>query len=560
MADLIDQARAWIAGDPDPDTRAEMERLLESGDPQELAARLGSPLEFGTAGLRGPMGAGPSRMNLAVVIKATAGLAAHLSQHPGGQVVVGFDARPRSKDFAEATAGVLSAHGIPVVHFAEVTPTPLVAFAAKHLAAVAAVVLTASHNPPGDNGYKVYGSNAAQIIPPEDTEIARHIEETGPANEIPRDEDVFDGHHDLVEAVPRSILDAYWSEVSSVRLRNRGSSLSIVYTPIHGVGGKTIGEMFARAGHHQLVMVPEQAEPDGTFPTVSFPNPEEPGALDLARDLGEERDADLILANDPDADRLAAMVASDDGFRLLSGNELGVLIADYLLEGYRDPERPIVASSVVSSPMITLVAAAHGARHEVTLTGFKWIANAGLALEEAGEGRFVFGYEEALGYTVGSVVRDKDGLSAALIFADLAADAGDRGEIVLDRMLALWRAHGIWASAQVSIPGEPDALVAAVDSLASRPPSSLGGRRVADVTDYRKGAESRPPWLGAQDLVELSLGDAGRALVRPSGTEPKLKIYVDLMTPYVDGAENRHEELRRAAAALGKELAGMMGL
>jgi phosphomannomutase len=560
MADLLDQARAWMAADPDPMTKAEMEMLIESGDPQELADRLGSPLEFGTAGLRGAVGAGPSRMNMAVVVKATAGLAAYLGDDPGGPVVVGFDARPRSRDFAEATAGVLSAHGIRVLYFPDVTPTPLVAFAAKHLEAAAAVVVTASHNPREDNGYKVYGSNAAQIIPPEDTEIARLIAETGPANEIPRDEHVFDGHTALVEAVPGSIFDSYWSEVSSLRLRREGSSLSIVYTPIHGVGGKAIAEIFARAGHDHLVMVPEQAEPDGAFPTVSFPNPEEPGTLDLARDLGESQDADLVLANDPDADRLAVMVASDDGLRLLSGNELGVVLADYLLAGHRDQARPIVASSVVSSPMISLVAAAHGARHEVTLTGFKWIANAGLALEEAGDGRFVFGYEEALGYTVGSVVRDKDGLSAALIFADLAADARDHGETVPDRLLSLWAAHGIWGSAQVSIPGEPDALVAAVDSLASRPPSSLGGRPVSEVTDYRKGAESRPAWLGAQDLVELSLGEAGRALVRPSGTEPKLKIYVDLMTPYVDGAESRHQELKREAAALGSELAGMMGL
>lgn len=560
VTDLADEARLWISGDPDPRTRAELEGLIDSGNRTDLMERMGAPLDFGTAGLRGPVGAGPSRMNLAVVIRATAGLAAYLANGGTGLVVVGFDARPQSREFAEAAAGVLSAHGIPVRYFPGVTPTPLVAFAAKHLGATAAVVVTASHNPPQDSGYKVYGPNAAQIIPPTDDEIARRIEEAGPANQIPRDDGVFRGGSDLVERIPDSILDTYWREVDDLRLRDHGSRLSIVYTPIHGVGGATLQELFTRAGHHGLVMVPEQAEPDGTFPTVRFPNPEEPGALDLARALGEERDADLILANDPDADRLAAMVASGDRFRLLSGNELGVLLGDYLLAGYERQERPIVASSVVSSPMMGLVAAARGARHAVTLTGFKWIVNAGLALERAGEGRFVFGYEEALGYTVDGVVRDKDGLSAALIFTDLTADLADRGETIGDRLLGLWGAHGIWASAQVSVPGETDGLVEAVDHLASNPPSSLGEHGVSGITDYRKGAEERPPWLGAQDLIELSLGASGRALVRPSGTEPKLKIYVDMAVPYGDDAFGQRDALEESAGDLGRELAGMMGL
>lgn len=558
MTDLVEEALLWVSADPDPSTRAELEAVIRSGDHEELASRMEPPLEFGTAGLRGPVGAGPARMNLAVVIRATAGLAAFLGDESTGIVVVGFDARPQSRELAEAVAGVLSANGIKVRYFPDVTPTPLAAFAAKYLGAVAAVVITASHNPPGDNGYKVYGANAAQIIPPVDTEIARLIEGAGPASEVPRVVGVFSGSSDLVEGVPETMFDAYWGEVSEVRLRDAGSKLSIVYTPIHGVGGGPLRELFARAGHDGLMMVPEQAEPDGTFPTVSFPNPEEPGALDLARRLAEETDADLVLANDPDADRLAAMVPLAGDFRLLSGNELGILIGDYLLEGYGHPERPIVASSVVSSPMMGLVALARGARHEVTLTGFKWIVNAGLALEEAGEGRFIYGYEEALGYSVGGVVRDKDGLSAALIFTDLAADLADRGQCVVDRLLGLWRAHGIWASAQVSVPGEPGALVEAVDQLASNPPRALGKHPVEEVTDYREGAERRPPWLGAQDLIELSLGRSGRALVRPSGTEPKLKLYVDLAAPYDDDAMTRHHDLRDEAGRVGRELAGTM--
>lgn len=557
VTDLIDRAQAWISVDPDPDTRAELQALIDSEDHDELAARMDGSLQFGTAGLRGEVGAGPNRMNIAVVIRATAGLAAHLADDPG-PVVVGFDARPDSRDFAEAAAGVLTAHGIEVLYFPEVIPTPLVAFAAKHLGASSAIVITASHNPPGDNGYKVYGGNAAQIIPPVDEQIARHIEEAAPAVEIPRQDRVFSGGSERAEPVPDGLFDVYWEEVSGARLRKEGSSLSIVYTPIHGVGGKHLRALFDRAGHDRLAVVKEQAEPDGNFPTVPFPNPEEPGALDLALALGEERDADLILANDPDADRLAAMVATADGFRSLSGNELGVLIGDYLLSGHSGSERPIVASSVVSSPMMARVAVARGAFHAVTLTGFKWIVNAGLALERAGEGRFLFGYEEALGYTVGSIVRDKDGLSAALVLTDLAADLADRGATLLDRLVELWEAHGVWASAQVSVPGEPGMLVGAVDRLASSPPSSLGPYPVHGVTDYREGARDRPPWLSAQDLVELDLGESGRVLARPSGTEPKLKIYVDLAGEPGEDPQTRHRDLEENAARLGSELAAAL--
>lgn len=560
MTDLIERARAWIAGDPDPATRAELERLIASGDHDELSERLDRSLQFGTAGLRGEVAAGPNRMNLAMVIKATAGLAAYLSEGPPGPVVVGFDARPDSRDFAEAAAGVLCAHGLQVRFFAEPTPTPLVAFAAKHLGAAAAVVLTASHNPPEDNGYKVYASNAAQIIPPADEEIAARIAATAPANEIPRQEVVFTGAAPLARLVGEEIFDAYWSEVSRVRSRSVGSSLTIAYTPIHGVGGRPLTELFERAGHQGLELVSEQADPDGTFPTVSFPNPEEPGCLDLVVGLGRRIGADLILANDPDADRLAAMTPADGKFRLLSGNELGVLIGDYLLAHHEGPQKPISVRSVVSTPMMDSVAAWHGALHAVTLTGFKWIANAGLALEGAGEGRFVFGFEEALGYTVGSVVRDKDGLSAALLAADLAADLADEGGSLLGHLRALWSRHGLWASAQVSVPGDPEDLVSAVDRLAASPPSTIGDHQVGEITDYRTGQAERPPWLGRQDLIELPLGRAGRVLVRPSGTEPKLKIYVDLRDEPAADPLLRHHELRKEAAALGRAVAGVLGL
>lgn len=564
MSDLFVRVAEWIAADPDPRTRQELQELLDRGERAELADRFDGTLEFGTAGLRGVVGAGPNRMNRAVVIRATRGLADCLlgeqGKPPSHPVVVGFDARPDSRRFAEDSAGVLAAAGIPVVYFPEPTPTPLVAFAAKHLHAAAAVVITASHNPPEYNGYKVYGSDAAQIIPPADSRISVAIASVGAASEVPRLEDVFSAPSDLVAPAPTQIFDCYWEEVERQRRREKGSDLRIVYTPLHGVGGRSVAELFERAGHGRLTPVAAQFEPDGRFPTVAFPNPEEPGALDLA--VAEAEDADLILANDPDADRLAVALPYGGRWRLLSGNEIGVLLGDYLL---RDLDfQPVVVSSIVSSPMLGLIVAARGGRHEVTLTGFKWIVHAGMALEEEGAGSFVFGYEEALGYTVGDVVRDKDGMSAALIFADLVADLADAGLSPWDRLAELWHRFGLWTSAQHSVTrADPDgmaALVEAVDRLASDPPETVGEWRVSKVVDYRQGAEARPPWLGFQALVQLDLENGGRLLVRPSGTEPKLKIYADLVGSVGERPVEERDRLQTRAEGLARELAARIGL
>lgn len=568
MTDLAERARAWIEGDPDPETRSEMQALLANEDYEELSSRLDRSLTFGTAGIRGRVGAGPNRMNRAVVIRTSKGLADYLITESGGPpprpVVLGYDARPTSPTFAEDTAGVLAAAGIEVLYFPDIAPTPLVAFAAKHYDAAAAVVVTASHNPPADNGYKVYGSNAAQIIPPTDTRIAEAIDSVGPANRVPRIESVFEGGGELVRPVAADIVDSYWEAVSSARSRSRGSGLSIVYTPIHGVGDELVHEVFTRAGHTGLVSVAEQSEPDGTFPTVSFPNPEEEGVLDLAKELGVEIGADLLLANDPDADRLAVVLPTEEGWRPLTGNEIGVLLGDYVLGNHSGPPTPIVASSIVSSPMLGHIAGFRGAVHVVTLTGFKWIVNAGLALEAEGRGRFVYGYEEALGYTVGSAVRDKDGISAALIFTDMVADLADEGRSVLDRLDELWAQHGLWVSNQHSVvrPGAEgaEAIRVAIASLGDSPPGALGSYQVTGVTDYRVGAERRPPWLGAQDLIEMTLGDNGRVLVRPSGTEPKLKIYVDLRGDAGARPRQRREDLTTTARSLGEELAVALGI
>jgi phosphomannomutase len=563
MMDLAERARAWIEGDPDPDTRTEMESVIESGDREELESRMNTELTFGTAGIRGRVGAGPGRMNRAVVIRTTYGLARYLDS-PDRPVVVGFDARPTSRRFAADTAGVLAAAGIAVRYFPEVTPTPLVAFTAKHLGAIAAVVVTASHNPPADNGYKVYGEQASQIVSPVDSRIQEEIAAAPAANEIERVEDAFGGASPLVTEVPDDILDRYWEGVSATRSREEGSDIAVVYTPIHGVGRDVLFDVMHRAGHTEIVAVPEQAEPDGTFPTVDFPNPEEPGALDLALDLADDRGADLLIANDPDADRLAAVVPHQGGWRPLSGNEVGVLLGDYMLSNDPDPSSAIVGSSIVSSPMLGRIAASHGARHAQTLTGFKWIVKAGLTLEEEGEGRFIFGYEEALGYTVGSTVRDKDGISAALLFTDLVADLADAGGSIMERLHGLWAQHGLWVSAQTSIvrrgPEGAEALRDAIAGLADHPPEKVGEYPVSGVTDYRIGAEQRPVWLGAQDLVELTLGQSGRILVRPSGTEPKLKIYVDLARESRPDPDAQHAEMLAEAQALGESIEESLSL
>lgn len=529
MSTLESTAREWAEHDPDPGTKRLVAEMLQRGDTAALEAAFAEPLTFGTAGIRGRVGPGPGQMNRAMVIRTTAGLAAHLGDTDGAPVVVAFDARPSSARFAQDTAGVLLAAGIPVVFFPTPTPTPLAAYTAKVLGAAGAVVVTASHNPPQDNGYKVYGANAAQIIPPVDSEIAARIAETGPADGIPKVDPPWESV--LFSLAPPDILERYQSDVEAVRPGPVGSDLKIVYTPVHGCGGETVAALLAQAGHTGLIPVEQQFEPDGTFPTVSFPNPEEPGVLDLAFDAARRVQADLVIANDPDADRLAAAAPLAGEWRAFSGNELGVLLGDYVLSS-PGPDRPIVINSVVSSPMFGEIARARGARHEITLTGFKWIVNAGLHLEEAGEGTFVYGYEEALGYTIGSVVRDKDGMSAALVLADLTETLRRRGATLWDRLAELWAEVGVWASAQASVtrtgPEGMAELKAAVARLAADPPREVDGIEVTGITDYRTGAEQRPFWLGAQDLVEISFGDLGRALVRPSGTEPKLKVYADL--------------------------------
>ncbi len=564
--ELLAAARAWIDGDPDPATRDELAALIDADDRAALEERVATSLSFGTAGLRGAVGAGPNRMNRAVVIRTTRGLAEHLlatvPEATTRGVVVGFDARADSERFARDAVATFAAAGLPVRWFPSPQPTPLVAYAQKALDAVAAVVITASHNPPQDNGYKVYGQTAAQIAPPVDAEIAAAIERVGPANEVPRVDLLAS---DLVAPMAAEVVDRYFAELPSARPSVAGPELTIAYTPLHGVATPHVLRALTEAGYHDVRVEPTQAEPDGSFPTVAFPNPEEPGAMDAVLALAGAVDADLVLANDPDGDRLAVAIPSAaGGHRPLTGNQIGVLLADHLLRG-RQIDRPLIVASIVSTPMVHAVAASHDARSEATLTGFKWIWAAALELERSDQRTVVYGFEEALGSSVGSVVRDKDGIGAAVAFADLTRALAAEGRTVADRWAELCAAHGLWVSHQLSIvrPGSAGAqeIAAAMASLERSVPDHLAGHEVVATTDFRTGADTRPPWLAAHDLVALELAD-GRAMIRPSGTEPKCKIYVDLRGEFAPGddLDARTAELHEAATEVAAALAAHVGL
>ncbi|MGQ0823848.1 MAG: phospho-sugar mutase [Actinomycetota bacterium] len=539
---LAAQARDWIAGDPDLATRQEMQSLLDAGDTAALTARFAGPLTFGTAGLRGPLGAGPSRMNVATVRAASAGLARWLHDHGTavGGVVVGFDHRHGSHSFARDTAGVLAATGIPVYLAARHWPTPITAHAVRHLHAGAGVMVTASHNPAPDNGYKVYDETGAQIIPPVDAEIALLIASIGPAADIPCDE-----ASPLITRLGDEAIAAYLDD-SRQCVPTGPRSLKVVYTPVHGVGLAVFRPLWQRVGFPPALVVGDQADPDPDFPTAPFPNPEEPGVLDLALTLASRKNADIVLANDPDADRLAVAVPDGRAWRVLTGDEIGAVLGAHMLASTTGDDR-VVARSIVSSRMLDRIAAAAGVPCRVTLTGFKWIARAG----DPDGRRLVFGYEEALGYTVMPAVRDKDGLTAAVAMADLAARRP-----VLEFLDELSAAHGVHVTAQWSRRFSDMATARAfVATIRARPPRRFDAVEVARVVDYATGVDGVPP----ADLLAFELADGSRVLVRPSGTEPKVKCYFEVVEASGDRprAEERLRALRTAVAdSLGREIVG----
>jgi phosphomannomutase len=512
--DLLAMARAWADDDPHEGDRAEIEALIEAENVEELARRFAGPLTFGTAGLRGPLRAGPAGMNAAVVTRAAAGLARYLadSGHAGGGVVIGYDARRRSDEFARISAEVLTAAGFPVQVLPRALPTPVLCFAVRHLGCAAGVMVTASHNPADDNGYKVYLGDGAQLLPPADGQIEAAIAAAGPACEVPRADDWLT----LGDDVEADYVAAVVTALEPERVPGR-AGLTVAYTAMHGVGAETTRAVFAAAGLAPPHTVREQDVPDPAFPTVTFPNPEEPGATDLLKALAARIAADVAIAEDPDADRCAVIC----GDRQLTGDEVGALLADWLLwRGVRGT----YASSLVSGSLMHVVAEAAGQPSAETPTGFKWIVRAG-----SEDAPLVFGYEEALGYAVTpSVTRDKDGISAALAVALLAAELKGDGRTLLDRLDELANEHGLFVTGQLSVRVEDLSLISdAMARLRSSPPARLLGREVA----YADLALEDP----SVDAVRL-LGDGVRVIVRPSGTEPKLKAYLETVVPVHEDA------------------------
>ncbi|MEV8598042.1 phospho-sugar mutase [Streptomyces sp. NPDC052012] len=532
--DLIAQAQAWLTEDPDADTRDELARLIDAQDHAELAARFSGTLQFGTAGLRGELGAGPMRMNRSVVIRAAAGLASYLTKHghPDGLVVIGYDARHKSHDFALDTAAVMTGAGLRAAILPRPLPTPVLAFAIRHLGAVAGVEVTASHNPPRDNGYKVYLGDGSQIVPPADTEIAAEIQAVASLTTVPRPTEGW-------ETLDDSIVDAYLARTDAVLAPGSPRTARTVYTAMHGVGKDVLLAAFARAGFPAPALVTEQADPDPEFPTVAFPNPEEPGAMDLAfaKARATEPAPDLVIANDPDADRCAAAVKDGDDWRMLRGDEVGALLAAHLV---RRGATGTFAESIVSSSLLGRIAEKANLPHVETLTGFKWIARA--------EG-IRYGYEEALGYCVDpDGVRDKDGITAALLLTELASELKQEGRTLLDLLDDLAVEHGLHATDQLSVRVKDlDLIAAAMRRLREHPPTELAGLRITKAEDLTRGTDTLPPTDGLRYTLE-----GARVIVRPSGTEPKLKCYLEVVVPVA----TRHDlpEARTKATALLTQL------
>ena len=526
MAEAVatEEVERWIADDPDPEAQAELRTLVDRGAADELRARFAGGLTFGTAGLRGALGAGPSRMNVATVRRATAGLAAYLLAEVDGAakhgVVIGHDARHGSARFAEEAAAVCSGAGLRTYRLPPRSPTPLLAFAVRKLRCAAGVMVTASHNPAQDNGYKVYLGDGAQITPPADTRIAAAIDAVGPLAEVP----LGDGG----EAVGDELAEHYLTAISRRLPHTHERELAIVYTPLHGVGAALALRAFAHAGFAPPSVVAEQAEPDPDFPTAPRPNPEEAGVLDLALAAAEREGADIVLANDPDADRLAVAIPADGGgWRRLHGDETGALLADFLLEHATHPHAQLLVTTVASSSLLARMATAAGAGFAETLTGFKWIMR---AAAEQPERTLLLGYEEALGYAVSDVVRDKDGISAALVMAQLAAVQRVRGETVEQRLDAIAERHGRHATEPLTLVLDgADGLArmrAIMDQVRAHPPGALLGREVVAIEDLRDGVRLPP-----SDVLIIH-ADGARVVIRPSGTEPKLKAYLEVV---VDG-------------------------
>ena len=571
---LLSDARTWAAQDPDPATAAALTELVRLADDgaaaarQELADSFSGTLQFGTAGLRAALGPGPNRMNRAVVRRAAAGFTAFLTgavaqAAPGARprAVVGYDARHNSDIFAEETAAILTAAGVETFLMPSALPTPLLAYAVRALQCDGGVMVTASHNPPQDNGYKVYlgrhaveeSGRGAQIVAPYDALIAAEIDAVGELSGVAL---ATEGWTVLDPSIAADYEAAVAALAKPEHFPARG--LKIVLTPMHGVGGGTAVAALHAAGFADVTLVSEQAEPDPDFPTVNFPNPEEPGALDLALETAARVEADIVIANDPDADRAAVAAKDPDtgAWRMLRGDEVGALLGAHIVArlaagGSGETTAGVFANSIVSSRLLARIAAAAGYAHEETLTGFKWIARVpGL----------LYGYEEALGYCVApSLVRDKDGISAAVLIAEFAAAAKADGKTIFDTLDELYLVHGLHASDQLSIRvADLGLLDAMMNRLRVSPPESFGGSAVETVTDLAEGSAQLPPTDGLLYLTK----DSSRIIIRPSGTEPKLKCYLEVIRSVGSAAElpGARHEARAALDAVLVDVREALGL
>lgn len=551
MSALLETARAWLAQDPDEETRAELESLIaatESGDEAaeaDLADRFNGRLAFGTAGLRGRIEAGSNRMNRVLVSQAAAGIAAYLNLRERDDVpsvVLGYDGRKNSKIFAEDSAEIFTAAGIRTFLLPRALPTPVLAYAVRHLGTSAGVMVTASHNPPADNGYKVYlgeQDHGSQIVSPTDALIAEQITliaDTRNVLELPRSTDY--------EIAPESVIEAYVAATAAIIPAGLPQQ-RVVYTAMHGVGWETFAKVVTAGGLDLPTPVLAQRDPDAAFPTVSFPNPEEVGALDLAYELGREIDADLIVANDPDADRFSVAIPDstrESGFRQLSGNEVGWLLGWQAARQAAESEtHGALATTIVSSPALSVVAEAYGLDFSETLTGFKWVSRVP---------ELLFGYEEAIGYLVNpGTVRDKDGISAAAAFLTLAGEARAAGRSVGDLLTEFTTRFGFFGSDQLSIRvADLSRITRIMASLREHPPTALGGSAVLSVEDLLEAPEGVP----GTDALRFSTADGSRVMARPSGTEPKLKFYID-----VHAEEAEADTARAALVAFRTDLAAI---
>ena len=529
-----DIAEKWLLAEPDEDMRHELQALID-GSIAELEDRFSGRLMFGTAGLRAEVGAGPNRMNRLVVRQAAAGLVDYLLRNVEGSadagILIGFDARRKSDVFALDTARVAAARGMKALLLPQVFPTPVLAWNIERLGAAAGVMVTASHNPPQDNGYKVYLGSGAQIVPPHDVHISDAIESFDPT-----EVELAPENSPLIEVLGNGCIDEYLNWLPTVRLVGDLPSIKVAYTAMHGVGGDTAVKAFASAGFAPLVIVEVQQEPDGSFPTVSFPNPEEPGAMDLVIELARQSGAAIALANDPDADRLGVAIPTSGDmsgdWRLLRGDEIGWLLGDHILRHTQGDDR-LVVTTLVSSSLLGKMARKNGVAFEETFTGFKWIADAAMRRSDK---RLVFAYEQALGYLVADRPLDKDGISAALLMTEIASLAARDGVTLQDRLDQIAVEYGQHVTAELSVKMSPSEGAAVVQQLRENPPQMIGGRVVAGIEDFP-----------AANLFRVWLDEVGgrgvRLQIRPSGTEPKVKLYGEA----VDMAES---ELQKLLAAL----------